>query len=358
MSLYINRLIIRANMKLNKILILLVGVSCSTLAHTQTKGMYIGTKIGWSHYNASCESQSLDCDKNDLGAGIFLGYSFNNWLSIEGGYDYFGKVHATYPALGGSNKEVDYEAKTQGIELGLKADFDITKSLSLFGKAGALGWQTHKRGEEVDYKVSEKDEGFSPMLGAGLEYALTNNLAARIEYQWFNNVGGNDTGGSNVNFLSIGISYSFGSVTNTGPATIIPVAVEQDVTPKTEPLVITLNSVYMNNILFGFDQTNLNENAFHQLNPMLTRLELYPETRVEIVGYTDSVGSENYNQKLSLKRALSVANFFITKGIDPSRIDVKGYGEINPIASNTTQEGREKNRRVELDSPAIEVEGK
>jgi outer membrane protein OmpA-like peptidoglycan-associated protein len=71
--------------------------------------------------------------------------------------------------------------------------------------------------------------------------------------------------------------------------------------------------------------------------------------RVEIAGHTDFVGSDQYNNQLSVKRASSVVNFLINKGITPTRLETKGYGKTRPIASNDDEiDGRELNRRVEF----------
>jgi len=74
----------------------------------------------------------------------------------------------------------------------------------------------------------------------------------------------------------------------------------------------------------------------------------YPIHLVEIAGHTDSVGDVDYNVKLSKRRASSVKQYLIKKGIDPSKVVTKGYGLTEPVADNETEEGRAKNRRVEL----------
>lgn len=73
----------------------------------------------------------------------------------------------------------------------------------------------------------------------------------------------------------------------------------------------------------------------------------YPQSNVEVTGYTDSTGVAAYNQTLSEKRAQSVVDVLINEGIESRRITVRGEGENNPIASNETREGREQNRRVD-----------
>lgn len=70
--------------------------------------------------------------------------------------------------------------------------------------------------------------------------------------------------------------------------------------------------------------------------------------RVVVEGYTDSIGSDAYNMKLSERRAETVRDFMVSKGISPTRITTRGFGKANPIASNKTAEGRAENRRVEI----------
>jgi outer membrane protein OmpA-like peptidoglycan-associated protein len=72
------------------------------------------------------------------------------------------------------------------------------------------------------------------------------------------------------------------------------------------------------------------------------------EMHIEINGYTDNTGDENFNKILSLDRANAVAQYLIAQKINPERIETRGWGSLNPIANNATQEGRNKNRRVEI----------
>ena len=72
------------------------------------------------------------------------------------------------------------------------------------------------------------------------------------------------------------------------------------------------------------------------------------DVKVEIAGHTDSVGTDEYNMGLSLRRAESVRNYLVDKGIPADRLTIRGYGESQPVADNATAEGRFQNRRVEL----------
>lgn len=101
-------------------------------------------------------------------------------------------------------------------------------------------------------------------------------------------------------------------------------------------------------ILFAFSKSDLGDSAKKNLNSLVTALNTYPNTNIEIQGHTDSRGTEEYNMGLSLDRANSVKNYLVSQGIDPSRLTVKGFGEDAPAYSNDTPEGMAQNRRVEF----------
>ena len=87
--------------------------------------------------------------------------------------------------------------------------------------------------------------------------------------------------------------------------------------------------------------------ALHELNDRI-KAKGARVVDIDVIGHTDSDGTEEYNQALSVRRAQSVKDYMVSEGIDPSIIDVSGQGELNPIASNATREGRAKNRRVDI----------
>jgi outer membrane protein OmpA-like peptidoglycan-associated protein len=104
-----------------------------------------------------------------------------------------------------------------------------------------------------------------------------------------------------------------------------------------------------NTILFDFDSYELRYDARQDLDQVADILGRYPETNITVSGHTDSIGDANYNQRLSEYRAQSVAHYLISRGIQPYRISSVGYGEMYPVASNATEAGRQRNRRVELE---------
>ncbi len=99
---------------------------------------------------------------------------------------------------------------------------------------------------------------------------------------------------------------------------------------------------------FNFDKATLRPSGKAKLDENVKTLMAYPDINVDIVGYTDSIGTAKYNQGLSNRRAATVKKYMETKGVAASRMNTKGMGEKDPIASNKTAAGRAENRRVEI----------
>lgn len=107
-------------------------------------------------------------------------------------------------------------------------------------------------------------------------------------------------------------------------------------------------TVLINNIFFDTGKSTLRETSHADLNRLVSLLEKYPEMKIEISGHTDNVGSEASNQGLSQNRATAVADYLKSKNVGADRLQAKGYGEARPIATNDTEAGRQRNRRVEF----------
>ncbi|HUJ57133.1 MAG TPA: OmpA family protein [Kofleriaceae bacterium] len=101
-------------------------------------------------------------------------------------------------------------------------------------------------------------------------------------------------------------------------------------------------------VYFDFNKATIKPVSFALLDEVAQAMKDNPKIKVEVQGHTDSVGDDNYNLKLSQKRAESVRIYLIKKGIASDRMEPKGYGETVPIADNRTKEGRDQNRRVEF----------
>ena len=107
-------------------------------------------------------------------------------------------------------------------------------------------------------------------------------------------------------------------------------------------------SIVLNNIYFETGKALIKADYSTDLDKLIQFLNDNPTTRLEIQGHTDNTGSVKLNNKLSQARAESVVKYLNIKGISMSRLTAKGYGQTQPIVSNTTEAGRQQNRRVEM----------
>ncbi len=116
------------------------------------------------------------------------------------------------------------------------------------------------------------------------------------------------------------------------------------VTNTGEELLVNLPA----GVTFAFNSADIQPRFVEPLTKTARTLANYPDSTIDVIGHTDSVGAESYNYDLSLRRADTVANFLIRRGVAGGRVAAYGRGETEPIASNDTEAGRARNRRVEL----------
>jgi outer membrane protein OmpA-like peptidoglycan-associated protein len=114
------------------------------------------------------------------------------------------------------------------------------------------------------------------------------------------------------------------------------------------PVPMPPQKLVLEGVNFDFDKATLRQEDIAIIDKDVTGLDKWGNVNIEVAGHTDSRGSDKYNMKLSQRRAEAVRNYLISKGIAADRLTAKGYGESQPIADNATDEGRFKNRRVEL----------
>lgn len=115
--------------------------------------------------------------------------------------------------------------------------------------------------------------------------------------------------------------------------------------PAPEPAAVTY---VIKDVNFDFDKSTLKPLATDTLDHVAEELNRQPDVRYEVAGFTDSIGSDAYNQGLSERRAAAVRGYLVDHGVSPGQLTTNGYGESNPVASNSTADGRSQNRRVEI----------
>ena len=106
--------------------------------------------------------------------------------------------------------------------------------------------------------------------------------------------------------------------------------------------------VNMSDVLFDFNKYTLKSEAREKLAKVSGILLAYPGLKLQVEGYTDNIGSDEYNQKLSEQRADGVRDYLVSQSVQQANITAAGFGKSSPIADNTTNNGRAQNRRVQL----------
>ena len=194
-------------------------------------------------------------------------------------------------------------------------------------------------------------------------------IAPNVKYSLFNhNVFENGRNYGQALSITLGLYVNLDKAMKKSEKTLAPVAVPVEkiirdtVYIRERTIERTVDTVYVNvvpekgeiiatfscNTLFDFDKYDLKMEAIGELERLVTWMNEHPSVNAELGGHTDAVGSDAYNFTLSEKRAQSVYNYLIIRGIDPSRLTYKAYGKSRPVATNETPEGRQLNRRVEV----------
>ena len=346
--------------------------SSISFADDADAGWYIGGNIGQSR--ARLDEQKiandvipvpnayLDHNTIDGGGKVFGGYQFNRNFSLEAGYFDLGEFqfnHLTAPdGLLKTNQQV------RGFNVDLVGYLPFTEKFSAFARLGvnyALVQDTFTgSGSAAGYGGKLSDRDTFGKAGVGLQYAVNDNLAFRLESERYR-VSNALTDHNNVDLFSVGVVYKFGSKPAPAPVAAVlpppppaPVVAPPPPAPRFEKY--TLSSTE----LFGFDSDTL-----HLPQPKLDEIAAALNTdggprQIVIVGYTDRLGAPEYNLKLSERRANSVKNYIASKGVDASRLQVVGKGEADPVVQCTETkkaaliECLKPNRRVEIDQVVVE----
>jgi outer membrane protein OmpA-like peptidoglycan-associated protein len=129
---------------------------------------------------------------------------------------------------------------------------------------------------------------------------------------------------------------------------LIPIVVDTATAEPTPAIKADSLIVLGAEVLFEINKSTLRSEHFATLNPIVDYLILHPERSVKISGHTDNTGSEGHNLALSKRRADVVAEYLVSNGVDINHVETFGLGSARPIVENTTDQGRKKNRRVEL----------
>jgi len=172
-------------------------------AEPDESGFYVGADIGTLHYNDACDATALSCDHTAGAAGVFGGYRFNSRIALELEYRDLGETSATYPRFTGA---IEATGDVDGYGLAVLIGFPLTPDVHAYLRGGAFDWRAHVRTPETE--TSETD--WSAAGGGGVAWRFRPSWEARMEYVFLDNIGGAETGETDTQVLSIGVSRFFG----------------------------------------------------------------------------------------------------------------------------------------------------
>ncbi len=297
---------------------------------------YLGGSIGATELKprTSGTDYSVGDDKSSGGAVTF-GVDLTPRFSVEGFYSELGEAGINNSTTGEYAGKVDYSMvgvsaiaylNGQGNNRDPKGGLHQREGLLPYLRVGAS-----KLDNSSDLPYRQVND-WNLHVGAGAEYGWSNGFAGRAEFTSYD---------KDVKMLSLGLVKRFGK--NKAAPIVAAAAPVVAPAPVVKSAPLDIRSIH-----FDFDQATLTTQARKDIENLLSTLKADPSASVLIRGNTDSRGSKAYNQQLSLQRARTAKNYLINQGIEADRLSVVGLGELNPMTSNTTADGRAQNRRVDF----------
>ena len=321
------------------------GVATGKAQAVDYSNWYLAPRIGVVIPDSHRQTQ------NSLLGGFGVGFWVNSNFAADIQYTI---TNADYK---NSSPFATRQWETQGLDVAGRYFFgtpDTNWRPFLMGSIGA-----------VSHRAFMAQDGWGPAVavGVGVQHALSDNIALRGEVDYRRNrdtvsIPGRASYGDVLATLGLVISMNHPAPP---PPTPAPVVAPPPPPPAAQPPAPQKVVIELRGVQFQFDrprpgQTNLNgildkpvSDSVAILDQAADTLKRYPDTQIQIDGYTDSIGSQAYNMKLSDRRAEFVAKYLTAHGVPASQISgTKGFGKDDPVASNATAEGRERNRRVEF----------
>lgn len=336
---------------MKKIILFTCILSPSVLATTESdpSHFFVGLKGG---YQWALDDNYKHSNPKGTIFGVYTGLQFSPSYSWDVGYQYHDELKADVTSV---------NVKTWLIESALRYDWYLQDNLSLYGRLGVTYWDIEKTQLSSD-KLNAK--GGSPLGELGVNYNFTPNLRLSAGYQYIDSIGKSNTGKYDSHAALASLTYLFDNATQPelGKATSvpdvkdIPIIATEVISVEPSPQTLTFTSKTIT-ALFDFDSLKeINHDFIEQLTEIAAVLNTYPQSRVVIVGHTDSVGSEVYNKELSKRRALAVAGQLLTLGVKSNQIGVQGKGASHPVGDDRTTTGQAQNRRVEVTIPNFQYQ--
>ncbi|WP_336935092.1 outer membrane beta-barrel protein [Vibrio cholerae] len=315
----------------------------SPFAIAQQADIYLGTGVGVGHIHGLNHIEGMQSSVDDAAAAnLFLGYDFNEYLSVEGGYLYVGK---------GKSDELPFQ--NHGATLSLNGRVPIVGDLSLIAEAGAY-WATTEG-------LGEKDRKVSPMLGAGLSYQINEQFDVQARWRYIKDVADIQSERyqtrfePNENFGMIELVYHPFRSTK---SELIQVVSPEPTTPtpdEPETMLVDKPFELSTEIHFNLNQTSLDGKslqALENLQDQLSEMSSKKQIDAVVIGYSDSLGASLIRDRVAKERAEAVANYLVHIGVPESQIHV----QANTISDSTCSDVTNKEEQVTCLAPNRRVD--
>lgn len=293
---------------------LAIGATSQVASAALQNSLNVGIKGGFvrSDLSSTGNVNFHDDDRNGSVYGAYATYNVTPWFGVEAGYNFFNGFSM-------SNGTTSYDYDLHGPEAGVRfaVPFDA-KGSDVYARAGGSWLKSHSPAFDGG------TENFAPYMGVGVQYAIDQNFGVRagVDY-YFNGLDSSDrlSGGkvqSDLTVASVGFQYTFGGDSQ-------PVVASKQVEKK---------HLLQAGTLFPFDGSTVSAQGKSEIKNIVKDAQNIQQATYEVSGYTDRIGSEQYNQRLSEKRANAVANELKANGVPAQSTVVKGYGEQNSITGD------------------------
>ena len=320
-------------MKMAPALIALAIAAMGTSTAQAADDWYTGIGAGWA-YGHDLNDFGKDADKDATALSLFGGYNFNDYYAAELGYLYAGKAGVD---------GVDF--KTQGATLSGLARLPLGDIFSVFAEGGA--YFNHVNGN------GNSDNGTAPLAGVGLTAKLSDLIDVQARYRYMRNLGDEQkTWETDMSVATLELVMHPNRTSYVAP--VAAPAPE----PVPEPVVVDKSFSLSSDVLFAFGKSTLKPEGVASLNTLYQQIvDVQPKDgSAVVVGYTDRIGSDGYNLKLSEARARTVADFLVGKGLPAGKVSIDGRGKAEPVTGTQCDGIKAKAQLIACLAPDRRVE--
>lgn len=320
-----------------------------------TLGVVIGSMVAATSVNALAQGQGA-VEVEAFGKHYFTDSSrdIKNGELYGAGVSYFLTDDVSLGLSYGEYHDITSEDRVQdGSHKKIKGSLTSLDAAYHFGNPG-VGLRPYVSAGVAHQSIGQADRGGRDRstfanVGTGLKYYFTENFFAKASVDVMYNIDADE--GEWMAGVGVGLNFGGGArqvaavepTPEPAPAPIV------DNEPEPAPEVVRVEL----DVKFDFDKSRVREESYSDIKNLADFMQQYPQTTTTVEGHTDSVGTDQYNQRLSERRAEAVRNVLVNEyGVQGNRVNSVGYGESRPVADNSTEEGRQINRRVEAEVEA------